>query len=446
MFGGEPPNYVFSIFSFIGFVLVCIPFPWHLEAWNTGTCLYMASTALACLNGFINSIVWNKNVTNWAPVWCDISSRYIIGVSVAIPAASLCINRRLYLITTVQSVTKSKAEKHRDVMVDLAIGLGIPILEMILQYIVQGHRFNIYEDIGCYPMTYNTPPAYVLVYTWPVAISMVSAVYCVLTIRTLAKRRADFNKMLAGNDNLNSSRYLRLMGLAATELCLGIPWGTYASLYLNIHAFGSTESLINPWISWKSVHANFSYVGQFPAIEWKLRPIGIITLELSRWSSVICAFIFFAFFGFAQEARKNYRLALHSVAKRVGYTTLGFQSGVSSSFGSGQPNTSTIGRSTIPVFISRETTSKRDSYASFSTNLTLGDVGGALDDVKEPHSPTDSVSGTTRYSYEGKSPFDASPLDPPALQRPEAAFDSSSPPRHSSDAPIVVRPDSTTIV
>lgn len=42
-------------------------------AWNTGTCLFMAWTGLACLNSFVNSIVWNGNVINWAPVWCDIS-------------------------------------------------------------------------------------------------------------------------------------------------------------------------------------------------------------------------------------------------------------------------------------------------------------------------------------------------------------------------------------
>lgn len=26
-----PPNYVFSLFAFIGFVMCCIPFPWHLQ-------------------------------------------------------------------------------------------------------------------------------------------------------------------------------------------------------------------------------------------------------------------------------------------------------------------------------------------------------------------------------------------------------------------------------
>ena len=79
-------------------------------------------------------------------------------------------------------------------MIDLAIGIGIPVLQMVLrtchitkhdlssyvpplEYIPQGHRFNIYEDFGCFPWTYNTPVAVVLVYIWPVVIGCVSAVY-----------------------------------------------------------------------------------------------------------------------------------------------------------------------------------------------------------------------------------------------------------------------------
>jgi pheromone a factor receptor len=110
----------------------------------------MAWTAVACLNQFINSIVWDKNAINYAPVWCDIckimaniywnynlmghkASRIIIGTAVAIPAASLCINRRLYRIASVRRVMITKAEKRRQVMVDLAIGLGLPFLEMILR-------------------------------------------------------------------------------------------------------------------------------------------------------------------------------------------------------------------------------------------------------------------------------------------------------------------------
>jgi hypothetical protein len=39
---------------------------------NTGTCLYMFWTGLGCLSQCINSIVWNKNMINRAPVYCDI--------------------------------------------------------------------------------------------------------------------------------------------------------------------------------------------------------------------------------------------------------------------------------------------------------------------------------------------------------------------------------------
>ncbi|KAG6839154.1 pheromone B alpha 3 receptor, partial [Blastosporella zonata] len=68
----DPAYPAFSIFSFIGFILVLIPLPWHLQAWNSGTCLFMIWTAIGCLNAFINSIVWHNNAIDWAPVWCDI--------------------------------------------------------------------------------------------------------------------------------------------------------------------------------------------------------------------------------------------------------------------------------------------------------------------------------------------------------------------------------------
>src|SRR6267154_2043465 len=114
----------------------------------------MIWTGLECLNQFINSIVWRSSVINWAPVWCDIckqfffsvlwaenhvclATKFMIGSSVAVPACSLCINRRLYHIASVSSVTKTKAQKRRDIMTDLAIGVGIPVLEMILRMSVR---------------------------------------------------------------------------------------------------------------------------------------------------------------------------------------------------------------------------------------------------------------------------------------------------------------------
>lgn len=64
----------------------------------------------------------------------------MVGLSVAIPAASLCINRRLYVIASVKSATVTKAEKRRAIMIDLSIALGLPVLDMILRmYIYAWH-------------------------------------------------------------------------------------------------------------------------------------------------------------------------------------------------------------------------------------------------------------------------------------------------------------------
>jgi len=136
----------------------------------------------------------------------------------------------------------------------------------------------------------------------------------------------------------------------------------------------------------------------------------VISLETTRWFVILCAVVFFAYFGFADEARKNYRAAFGSVAKRVGLSTGGsFSSTLWSSTGSKSSN----GQSgTIPVFVHRKVSRPRDSFDSFtdvsgvgdSTSfreksfagdvsygaMSLADVGGALSDL-EP-SPTDTLA------------------------------------------------------
>ena len=40
-----------------------------------------------------------------------------------------------------------------------------------------GHRFDILEDVGCYPSIYNTLLAYFLVFMWPTLLGCVSFVF-----------------------------------------------------------------------------------------------------------------------------------------------------------------------------------------------------------------------------------------------------------------------------
>lgn len=194
------------------------------------------------------------------------------------------------------------------------------------------------------------------------------------------------------------------MCLAGIEVACTVPLGVYA-VYLN-----AAGGAMNPWLGWEDTHRNFSRVDQFPAMLWRLDHNGVLALELSRWLVVVCAFIFFGFFGFAEEARKNYRSAVQTVVKRVGISTGSMTSTLSTSTGyvsfsprddpqqltypsirSKSKAFSSVNshNNALPVFVHREVSRKRDSFDSFSDMTTsFADVGGALIDEKEkPFSP-----------------------------------------------------------
>ncbi|KAL5525152.1 STE3_2 [Sanghuangporus sanghuang] len=304
---------LYPILFFISFVLVLIPLPWHLQAWNVGTCSFMLWTAVASLSWFVNSIVWKDNAINWAPVWCDITSRIIIATSVAIPASSLTITRRLYKISRVQTVMSSQKERRKELAVDLSICVGLPVFVMILYYFVQGHRFNILEQIGCFPVTVNTPPAYAFVWMWPLLLGTISMVYCIFTIIAFLKRRREMSQFLNSSSQITFSRYFRLMVLAMMDTSFTIPLASLV-IWLN-----TTQSEISPWKGLADVHWGFSRVEQIPAVLWRMERWNVVSLHLDRSLIIFCAVEFFVFFGFAEENRKNYARVYWTIMKRFGY-------------------------------------------------------------------------------------------------------------------------------
>ena len=61
-----------------------------------------------------------------------IAVRLNVGIAIAVPAAILCINRRLYMLASPISIIPSKAEKNRELIIDLVIGIGLPVIVMVL--------------------------------------------------------------------------------------------------------------------------------------------------------------------------------------------------------------------------------------------------------------------------------------------------------------------------
>lgn len=103
------------------------------------------------------------------------------------------------------------------------------------------------------------------------------------------------------------------MLLCCVEMACTIPLGVFSIIINN------GDVPIAPYVSWANAHYDFSYVGKFPALAWMYSRPFYISVEMSRWIYPGSAFLFFALFGFAEEARRNYKLAFWAVAKRLGF-------------------------------------------------------------------------------------------------------------------------------
>ncbi|KAJ7478047.1 hypothetical protein B0H11DRAFT_1286636 [Mycena galericulata] len=132
----------------------------------------------------------------------------------------------------------------------------------------------------------------------------------IATLRAFLHRRAQFAQFRSASaPSLAPTRYFRLMALSL-ELLLSIPLSTYG-LYLR-----------HPALDLLCQHARGLLLRGAgpcgPLARGRLKHTQA-NVELSRWAGVLCAFAFFAFFGFAAEARKHYALGFWPLATRVGY-------------------------------------------------------------------------------------------------------------------------------
>ncbi|KAF8830006.1 hypothetical protein HHX47_DHR2000131 [Lentinula edodes] len=133
-----------------------------------------------------------------------------------------------------------------------------------------------------------------------------------LSLRAFAQRRLEFAQFISCNKTLTIGRYFRLMALAMTELMCTIPLSV-VTIWLT-----AATTPISPWISLANTHIDFSRVEQFPSVIYEADPKMALGIQVNRWASVVCALIFFGFFGFAEEARRNYAIWGRSILRTCG--------------------------------------------------------------------------------------------------------------------------------
>ncbi|QRV85395.1 STE3-type pheromone receptor [Ceratobasidium sp. AG-Ba] len=298
------------IVSFICTILVLIPLPWHWKARNVNTLAIIAWLALVNLTRGINAIIWGGNIIIKYKVWCDITTKLVIGANVGLPAATLCICRYLAAVASPRHTIANAKDKKRRMIFEFVMTVGVPIIAMALHYVVQGHRFDLLEDFGCNPTTYVSVPALFIVYLPPLFLALGTLVYAGIALRWFVHRRAQFQAVLQSSQTgLTTGRYLRLIALAVTEMLFATAMTLFV-LVITIEDGG-----LRPWISWEDVHYDWLRIGQFARI---IVPQYFWDRLLLTWYIIpITSVIFFAFFGFGQEAKAEYLKAWRWVQKKV---------------------------------------------------------------------------------------------------------------------------------
>ncbi|EGO27154.1 hypothetical protein SERLADRAFT_434923 [Serpula lacrymans var. lacrymans S7.9] len=212
------------------------------------------------------------------------------------------------------AVNQSSHQIRRDIIIELSLGIGLPLLLLLFQYIVEFERFIIVENMGCFPATLITPPAFPLVIIWSAVFALVTALYAGFAIHATLKRKAYKREVMQSDQHLKVSHYWRLLAFSGIGIICSVSVGLTTTIYIAI----LQPSEITPY-SWNSVHSNLSQILQYPVSEWASSSITDFWLESNRWFPVFYALTFFAFLGFTKDARQSYRLSCLWVIRCMGF-------------------------------------------------------------------------------------------------------------------------------
>ncbi|KAJ7766022.1 GPCR fungal pheromone mating factor [Mycena metata] len=281
---------------FISSALILATLPHHWRVKNMATLSIIAWLTAYNLTYGINAIIWDGNVDIRVPVWCDIVTKLKIGADVGLPGSCLCMAKRLNRITYGLDMSP-RGWRHRTL--DVFLCWGLPVLVMILHVIVQGHRFDIIEDLGCIPAVYVSWPSIFILDVSAFIPAVLALFYCAQALFRLYRRHVALRTMLTTTaPSLSPSRYVRLMIMAFVL-------GAWNTVLLSISTSGEYAEGLQPWTSWDVVHFGFSFIGQFTDEDFDSQ--SLLRIYVLWWAVPISGLSFFLFFGIGADAMKDYR-------------------------------------------------------------------------------------------------------------------------------------------
>ncbi|GHJ84600.1 hypothetical protein NliqN6_1002 [Naganishia liquefaciens] len=291
------PSYI--VLSLLAALTVALPASWHWRANNIATLSIIFWLFSANLVVAVNAIIWSDNYNDWSPVWCDISGRVVLAAGIAIPICCLSQMHKLEAVASTRTAGISQTKNNRRRAWDVILCLGFPVVHVALRYIVQGHRYDLAENIGCVIPFWFTWPGLIIVNLVPLVICIAALVYAILALRWFLIRRMQFTALLqASSGGLTTGRYLRLISLTLVDVTIVI----FGAIYQLVIRFKTDE--LSPYGSWREAHQDFGQIQQYS----EDFNIDVASNAMTLYLLPLYSFVFFIFFGFGEEAIREYLL------------------------------------------------------------------------------------------------------------------------------------------
>ena len=177
-----PTAVALPVLALMTIILDIPPLVWHIKNRNLAASSLVSWVLISNLTNFINPFIWpTDNIAKW---WdgvglCDVEAKIFIALPFGLIGSLICIMRSLaQVLNTKQTVlSRSRAERRWQMVVESLLCFGMPIYSMAIHYIVQPNRYYVDAISGCAASIDNSWPALVLIVIWPPILCLVVAYY-----------------------------------------------------------------------------------------------------------------------------------------------------------------------------------------------------------------------------------------------------------------------------
>ncbi|KAG2028289.1 pheromone A receptor-domain-containing protein [Suillus americanus] len=196
--------------------------------------------------------------------------------------------------------------KRRRILLECLMCFGVPLVYAALHLIVQPRRFDVYENFGCRSAIYPTMVALFVVWIPPLALSLLTIIFCGITWRHFLLHGVQCSRTRASS-SLTSGAYIRLVSMAVSEVICTIA-ATVVAMTFNL------SSGLAPWADFTR---DLSKVLSFSSVA---TPKSITAMLITEWAMVVAqSFLFIGLFVLGVEGRSRLHEALQAMRRAFSF-------------------------------------------------------------------------------------------------------------------------------